>query len=83
MPGTELLQIIKDFTLPPTLQLFGLQRQVPTSKHTLWTPQNDKQHLDNLEQLAAFLTRIVEIASGSKGIFDCVSSHLFNIDPSH
>lgn len=70
MPATELLQIIKDFTSPSTLQLFGLQRHFPTSKHTLWTPHNDKQYLDNLEQLAAFLSRILEIASGSKGLLN-------------
>ncbi|KXN84411.1 Neurofibromin, partial [Leucoagaricus sp. SymC.cos] len=52
MPATELLQIIKDYASPATLKLFGLQRHVPTSKHTLWTPQSDKQYLDNLEQLA-------------------------------
>lgn len=75
MPGTELLQIIKDYNSSQTLQLFGLQQFVPTSKHTLWTPQNDKQYLDNLEKLAAFLSRIMEIASGSRG--DSLLFHAF------
>jgi neurofibromin 1 len=68
IPGSELLQIIEDYTSPKTLQLFGLQRHVPTSKHTIWTPQNDRQYLDNLENLAAFLSRIADVASGSRGL---------------
>ncbi len=67
MPGTELLQIIKDYASAETLQLFGLQRLVRTSKHTLWVPQGDRQYLDNLELLATFLARVMQIASGSKG----------------
>lgn len=70
MPGTELLRVIKDYTSPETLQLFGLQRPVPTARHIIWTPQNDKQYLDNIEELATFLARIMEIASGSKGNCD-------------
>lgn len=66
-PGTELLQVIKDYTSSDTLQLFGLSRPVPTAKHRIWNPQNDKQYLDNLEKLASFLARTMEIASGSKG----------------
>lgn len=67
MPGTELLQIIKDYTSAETLQLFGLERHVRTSKHTLWVPQGERQYLDNLENLATFLARVMQIASGSKG----------------
>lgn len=67
MPGTELLQIIKDYTSAETFQLFGLERHVRTSKHTLWIPQTDRQYLDNLEHLATFLARVMQIASGSRG----------------
>lgn len=83
MPGTELLLIIKDFTSASTLKLFGLQRHAPTSKHTLWTPPNDRQHLENLEYLAAFLARIMEIASGSTGTSDYGLPDLCNINPNH
>lgn len=71
-PGTELLQVIKDYTSPDTLQLFGLSRSVPTAKHRIWNPQNDKQYLDNIEKLASFLARTMEIASGSKGACNCL-----------
>lgn len=77
VPATELLQILKDFTSSLTFQLFGLQRDPPTSQHTVWMPYNDKQYLDNLEQLAMFLSRIMEIASGSKGDFNHIVSPVF------
>jgi len=77
VPATELLQILKDFTSSSTLQLFGLQRNPPTSQHTIWMSYNDKQYLDNLEQLAMFLSRIMEIASGSKGDFNHSVSPVF------
>lgn len=69
-PGTELHQVIKDYTSPDTLRLFGLSRPVPTAKHSIWNPPNDKHYLDNLETLAMFLAKTMDIASGSKGAYN-------------
>ena len=68
VPGPELLQFINDCTLPSTLQLFGLRRETPTSEYIKLDPANDKEALDNQEQLTQLLVRILEMTAGSRGM---------------
>lgn len=70
VPGPELLQFINDCTLPSTLQLFGLRRETPTSEYIKWDPANDKEALDNQEQLTQLLVRILEMTAGSRGLLN-------------
>lgn len=67
--GPELLQIIDHCSSDESLKLFGLRRETPTSEFTSYDAANEKERLDNLERFMGLLIRIMEVSSGSRGVF--------------
>lgn len=67
--SNELLQLIEEFTTPHVVALFGLTRPTPTSEYASLDPPNDKINIDNQEALAQLISRTLEVAAGSRGLF--------------
>jgi hypothetical protein len=61
------LQLIADFSSEDALKLFGLVRPTPTSEYASFHAPNDKVAIDNQEQLAKMLSRVLEVTAESKG----------------
>ncbi|KAI6130277.1 hypothetical protein EDD16DRAFT_1541379 [Pisolithus croceorrhizus] len=68
--GPNLRALVDEMMTAEKLQLFGLARQSCTSDYYNYDPLNDKAAIDSHEALTLLLAKIMEIASGSRGLLN-------------
>jgi neurofibromin 1 len=64
---SKILSLIKEFTQPSILCLFGLARTSSTSEYTNLDPANDKVFLETQEGLTQLLLRVMQVTAGTTG----------------
>ncbi|KAI6152285.1 hypothetical protein BKA82DRAFT_4387651 [Pisolithus tinctorius] len=68
--GPNLRALVDEMMTAEKLQLFGLTRQSRTSDYCNYDPSNDKAAIDSHEELTLLLAKIMEVASGSRGLLN-------------
>ncbi|KAI6003613.1 hypothetical protein EDD15DRAFT_2567619 [Pisolithus albus] len=68
--GPNLRALVDEMMTAEKLQLFGLTRQSCTSDYCNYDPLNDKAAIDSHEELTRLLAKIMEVASGSRGLLN-------------
>lgn len=63
----EIQALLDEFATPRVLKLFGLARPTPTSDYTTYDPPNDRQYLEQLEDLSRLLVRLMETLAANTG----------------
>ncbi len=68
MPNPDLVSIMAEVAEDSTLELFGLRRVTSTSEYTSYDPPYESMLIEHYERLAQLLLRILDAASGTKGM---------------
>ena len=72
---SEIMRLINDCTLPEYLQLFGLQRGVPTAEYSNLESNSEKAFLDRQEKLTELLLRIMTVTAGNTRMSSFIEIH--------